>query len=158
MKVIILAGGFGTRLSEDTEMKPKPMVEIGGHPILWHIMKIYSHYGFNDFVILTGYKSHIIKDYFINYYTRYCDVTVENEREDLQLFVGIKNVRFIFLNRILRDISLSDRETVLIRFLEQIKPPAIITVGNNLDGYNLGERKCKLNHTIYVMLLKLLRL
>jgi glucose-1-phosphate cytidylyltransferase len=54
MKVIILAGGFGTRLSEDTEMKPKPMVEIGGHPILWHIMKIYSHYGFNDFVILKG--------------------------------------------------------------------------------------------------------
>ncbi|MDR2067083.1 MAG: glucose-1-phosphate cytidylyltransferase [Endomicrobium sp.] len=77
MKVLILAGGLGTRLSEETELKPKPMVEIGGHPILWHIMKIYSHYGFNDFVILTGYKSHIIKDYFINYYTRYCDVTVD---------------------------------------------------------------------------------
>ena len=66
MKVVILAGGLGTRLSEETELKPKPMVEIGGKPILWHIMKIYSHYGFNDFVILTGYKSHIIKDYFIN--------------------------------------------------------------------------------------------
>ncbi|MDR0617355.1 MAG: glucose-1-phosphate cytidylyltransferase [Endomicrobium sp.] len=77
MKVVILAGGLGTRLSEETELKPKPMVEIGGHPILWHIMKIYSHYGFNDFVILTGYRSHIIKDYFINYYTRYCDVTVD---------------------------------------------------------------------------------
>jgi glucose-1-phosphate cytidylyltransferase len=77
MKVVILAGGLGTRLSEETELKPKPMVEIGGRPILWHIMKTYSHYGFNDFIILTGYKSHIIKDYFINYYTRYSDITVD---------------------------------------------------------------------------------
>ncbi|MBQ8848656.1 MAG: glucose-1-phosphate cytidylyltransferase [Candidatus Gastranaerophilales bacterium] len=77
MKVLILAGGLGTRLSEETELKPKPMVEIGGRPILWHIMKLYSYYGFNDFIILTGYKSHIIKDYFINYYTRYSDVTVD---------------------------------------------------------------------------------
>lgn len=77
MKVVILAGGLGTRLSEETDLKPKPMVEIGGRPILWHIMKIYSHYGFNDFIILTGYKSHIIKDYFINYYTRYSDITVD---------------------------------------------------------------------------------
>lgn len=77
MKVVILAGGLGTRLSEETELKPKPMVEIGGKPILWHIMKIYSYYGFNDFVILTGYKSHVIKEYFINYYNRYSDITVD---------------------------------------------------------------------------------
>jgi len=77
MKVVILAGGLGTRLSEETDLKPKPMVEIGGRPILWHIMKTYSYFGFNDFVILTGYKSHIIKDYFINYYTRYSDITVD---------------------------------------------------------------------------------
>jgi len=77
MKVVILAGGFGTRLSEETDLRPKPMVEIGGYPILWHIMKTYSHWGFNEFVILTGYKSHIIKDYFINYYSRYSDVTVD---------------------------------------------------------------------------------
>lgn len=77
MKVVILAGGLGTRLSEETELKPKPMVEIGGRPILWHIMKSYSYYGFNDFIVLTGYKSHIIKDYFINYYTRYSDITVD---------------------------------------------------------------------------------
>ncbi len=76
MKVLILAGGLGSRLSEETVLKPKPMVEIGGHPILWHIMKIYSHYGFNDFVILTGYKSHVIKDYFVNYYQQYSDITV----------------------------------------------------------------------------------
>lgn len=77
MKVLILAGGFGTRLSEETKLIPKPMVEIGGKPILWHIMKIYSYYGFNDFIVLTGYKSHIIKDYFVNYYQRYSDITVD---------------------------------------------------------------------------------
>lgn len=77
MKVVILAGGLGTRLSEETELKPKPMVEIGGKPILWHIMKIYSYYGFNEFVILTGYKSHMIKDYFVHYYQQYSDITVD---------------------------------------------------------------------------------
>ncbi len=77
MKVLILAGGLGTRLSEETRLLPKPMVEIGGKPILWHIMKIYSYYGFNDFIVLTGYKSHVIKDYFVHYYQRYSDITVD---------------------------------------------------------------------------------
>ena len=85
MKVVILAGGLGTRLSEETGLIPKPMVLIGGRPILWHIMKIYSHYGFNDFVILTGYKSHIIKDYFINYYTRYSDITVDMAKNAVEI-------------------------------------------------------------------------
>jgi len=76
MKVLILAGGLGSRLSEETSLKPKPMVEIGGKPILWHIMKIYSHYGFNDFVILCGYKGYIIKEYFANYYRHMADMTV----------------------------------------------------------------------------------
>lgn len=77
MKVVILAGGLGTRLSEETRLVPKPMVEIGGKPILWHIMKIYSYFGFNEFVILTGYKSHVIKDYFVHYYQQYSDITVD---------------------------------------------------------------------------------
>lgn len=85
MKVLILAGGLGTRLSEETDIKPKPMVEIGGRPVLWHIMKTYSHYGFNDFIILTGYKSHVIKDYFINYYTRYSDITVDMETNSVEI-------------------------------------------------------------------------
>lgn len=85
MKVVILAGGLGTRLSEETELKPKPMVEIGGRPILWHIMKIYSYWGFNEFVILTGYKSHIIKDYFINYYARYSDITVDMAQNAVEI-------------------------------------------------------------------------
>ena len=85
MKVLILAGGLGTRLSEETKLVPKPMVEIGGKPILWHIMKIYSHYGFNDFVVLTGYKSHVIKDYFINYYNRYSDITVDMANNSVEI-------------------------------------------------------------------------
>ncbi len=77
MKVLILAGGFGTRLSEETHLIPKPMVEIGDRPILWHIMKIYSSYGFNEFVILLGYKGYIIKEYFANYFLHQNDVTID---------------------------------------------------------------------------------
>ena len=76
-QAVILAGGRGTRLGPLTESRPKPMVEIGGKPILWHIMKIYSHYGYDDFIICLGYKGHIIKEYFINYYLYNSDITVE---------------------------------------------------------------------------------
>ena len=85
MKVVILAGGLGTRLSEETRLIPKPMVEIGGKPILWHIMKTYSFYGFNDFIILTGYKSHVIKDYFVNYYQQYSDITVDMVNNSVEI-------------------------------------------------------------------------
>jgi glucose-1-phosphate cytidylyltransferase len=77
MKVLILAGGLGSRLSEETDLKPKPLVEIGNKPILWHIMKIYSHYGFNEFIIMCGYKGYIIKEYFANYYRHMSDMTVD---------------------------------------------------------------------------------
>jgi len=77
MKVVLLAGGFGTRLSEETDIRPKPMVEIGGKPILWHIMKTYSEYGFNDFVVLLGYKGYYIKEYFANYFLHQSDVTID---------------------------------------------------------------------------------
>jgi len=77
MKVLILAGGYGTRLSEETDKLPKPMAEIGGKPILWHIMKIYSHYGFKEFVILLGYKGYLIKEYFANYFLHQSDVTID---------------------------------------------------------------------------------
>jgi glucose-1-phosphate cytidylyltransferase len=77
MKVVILAGGYGTRISEESHLKPKPMIEIGEYPILWHIMKIYSTYGFNEFIICLGYKGYKIKDYFLNYYLYKSDVTVD---------------------------------------------------------------------------------
>ena len=77
MKVVILAGGFGTRISEESHLKPKPMLEIGGKPILWHIMKEYSHYGFNDFIICCGYKQHVIKEWFADYYLYNSDVTFD---------------------------------------------------------------------------------
>jgi len=84
MKVVILAGGLGTRLAEETTVKPKPMIEIGGRPILWHIMKIYSHYGLTDFIVCLGYKGYIIKEYFANYFLHMSDVTfhiAENRME-----------------------------------------------------------------------------
>lgn len=77
MKVVILAGGYGTRISEESHLRPKPMVEIGGRPILWHIMKIYSHYGFNDFIICLGYKGFYIKEYFAHYFLHESDVTFD---------------------------------------------------------------------------------
>jgi glucose-1-phosphate cytidylyltransferase len=77
MKVVLLAGGLGTRLSEETVVKPKPMVEIGGKPILWHIMKMYSHWGFHDFVICLGYKGYMIKEFFANYLIHQSDLTID---------------------------------------------------------------------------------
>ncbi|MEW6195139.1 MAG: glucose-1-phosphate cytidylyltransferase [Bacteroidota bacterium] len=84
MKVVILAGGLGTRLSEETTIKPKPMVEIGGKPILWHIMKIYSHYGFNEFIICLGYKGYLIKEYFANYFIHQSDITVDLKNNKIE--------------------------------------------------------------------------
>lgn len=85
MKTVILAGGMGTRISEESIVKPKPMIEIGGMPILWHIMKNYSHYGFNEFIICAGYKQHIIKEWFADYYLHTCDVTFDytNGKNDI---------------------------------------------------------------------------
>jgi len=85
MKVVLLAGGLGTRLMEETEARPKPMVEIGGKPILWHIMKIYEAYGFNDFIICLGYKGQAIKEYFLNYYLYNSDVTIELEKNKVDV-------------------------------------------------------------------------
>lgn len=85
MKVVLLAGGLGTRLSEETDIKPKPMVEIGGKPILWHIMKIYSFYGYNEFVICCGYKGYLIKEYFANYFLHQADITIDLSKNSLEI-------------------------------------------------------------------------
>ena len=85
MKVVILAGGYGTRISEESQLKPKPMVNIGEYPILWHIMKLYSYYGFNEFIICLGYKGEVIKEYFANYFLRSSDVTFDFEKNEMQV-------------------------------------------------------------------------
>ena len=85
MKAVILAGGMGTRLSEETQVRPKPMVEVGGKPILWHIMKIYSAHGVRDFVICLGYRGYMIKEYFTNYFLHMSDVTIDMERNKLEV-------------------------------------------------------------------------
>lgn len=88
MKAVLLAGGLGTRLSEETTVKPKPMVEIGGQPILWHIMKIYSSYGIQDFIICCGYKGYVIKEYFANYFLRMSDVTFDLRHNQMSVHTG----------------------------------------------------------------------
>tara|TARA_B100002051_G_C16687787_1_gene613602 strand:- start:79 stop:849 length:771 start_codon:yes stop_codon:yes gene_type:complete len=85
LKVVLLAGGLGTRLSEETSIRPKPMVEIGGKPILWHIMKIYNQYGFNEFIICCGYKGYLIKEYFYNYFLHTSDVTIDLSNNNLEV-------------------------------------------------------------------------
>ena len=85
MKAVILAGGLGTRLSEETITKPKPMIEIGGKPILWHIMKIYSAHGINDFIICCGYKGYLIKEYFANYFLHMSDITFDMEHNEMTI-------------------------------------------------------------------------
>ena len=85
MKAVILAGGLGTRLEEETTIRPKPMIEIGGRPILWHIMKMYSHYGINDFIICLGYKGYTIKEYFANYFTHSSDYTIDIQKNQVDI-------------------------------------------------------------------------
>ena len=89
MKAVILAGGLGTRLSEETALRPKPMVEIGGRPILWHILKLYSQHGINDFVICCGYKGYIIKEYFANYFLHMSDVTFDMKQNRMEVHQSV---------------------------------------------------------------------
>lgn len=91
MKLVILAGGFGTRISEEAQYKPKPMLEIGGMPILWHIMKIYSHYGVNEFIICAGYKQHVIKEWFADYFLHTSDVTFDYTKGNNEMIVHNKH-------------------------------------------------------------------
>ena len=95
MKVVILAGGFGTRLSEETSVQPKPMVEIGGKPILWHLMKLYSSYGYNEFVLCLGYKGHLIKEYFYDYMFSNSDILVDFDKNQCEKCKELKTLQNI---------------------------------------------------------------
>jgi glucose-1-phosphate cytidylyltransferase len=137
MKVLILAGGYGTRLSEETNIVPKPMVEIGGRPIIWHIMKTYSHYGFNDFVILLGYKGYSIKEFFANYFLHQSDVTInlatgemevhKNESEPWKVTLLETGLQTMTGGRIKRAASIIKDE------------PFLLTYGDGVADINVGD-------------------
>ena len=137
MKVIILAGGLGTRLSEETLLKPKPMVEIGGFPILWHIMKIYSFYGFNEFVIALGYKGDIIKEYFLNYSDRYSDLTIDVKNNRVIKHQKSKEDWIVSLISTGSDSLTGKRIKKSMDFIG--KERALMTYGDGLSNVNLKE-------------------
>ena len=137
MKVVLLAGGFGTRLSEETDLKPKPMVEIGGKPILWHIMKSYSQYGFNEFVILCGYKGYYIKEYFANYFRHQSDLTVDLANNSTEYF----NNKSESWKVTLIDTGLDTMTGGRIKRVENIigNEPFMLTYGDGVADINISE-------------------
>ena len=137
MKVLLLAGGFGTRLSEETDVRPKPMVEIGGKPILWHIMKIYSHYGFNDFVILLGYKGYYIKEYFANYFLHQSDVTIDLKNNNMEILNNSSEPWKVTLV----DTGLNSMTGGRVKRVENIvgNEPFMLTYGDGVADINISE-------------------
>lgn len=139
MKVFILAGGLGTRLSEETILRPKPMVEVGGHPILWHIMKIYSHYGFNDFVLLCGYKIEVIKYYFLNYYANNSDFTINLKTDEIKIHsTEAEPWKVTILNTGLNT-STGSRIQRAKDFILDSKDPFMLTYGDGVANINIPE-------------------
>ncbi len=137
MKVVILAGGLGTRLSEETTVRPKPMVEIGGKPILWHIMKIYAQYGFDDFVICLGYKGHIIKEYFINYYLYNSDITVEVGSNNLEVHYSTSESFKVTLIDTGNDTNTAGRIKRIRKYTGD--EPFMLTYGDGVSDVNLEQ-------------------
>ena len=137
MKVVILAGGLGTRLSEETVLKPKPMVEIGDMPILWHIMKIYSAHGFNDFVVCLGYKGYVIKEYFANYFLHKSDVTVNLKENKLTVHDSYAEP----WNITLVDTGLETMTGGRIKRIAQHlnNEPFLLTYGDGVSDVNITE-------------------
>ena len=137
MKVVILAGGLGTRLTEETVVRPKPMVEIGGKPILWHIMKIYSHYGFNDFIICLGYKGYFVKEYFINYYLYNSDITVELGSNNLEVhYTNTESFKVTLVDTGV-DTNTAGRIKRIEKYLTE--GSFMLTYGDGVSNINLNE-------------------
>ncbi|KEK27744.1 nucleotidyl transferase [Shewanella xiamenensis] len=137
MKVLILAGGFGTRLSEETDVRPKPMVEIGGKPILWHIMKMYSQHGYNDFIILLGYKGYYIKEYFSNYFLHQSDVTIDLKNNAMKIH---KNTSEDWTVTLL-DTGLHSMTGGRVKRAQEIigDQPFMLTYGDGVSDVNITE-------------------
>jgi glucose-1-phosphate cytidylyltransferase len=137
MKVVILAGGLGTRLSEETDIKPKPMVDIGGQPMLWHIMKIYSSYGYNEFIILLGYKGFVIKEYFSNYYMHQSDVTFDLSNNKIEVHHNECEPWLVTLLETGLNTMTGGRIKRATRHIDD--NPFLLTYGDGLSDVNISE-------------------
>lgn len=137
MKTVILAGGLGTRLTEETTIRPKPMVEIGGKPILWHIMKLYAQHGYNDFIICLGYKGHIIKEYFINYYLYNSDLTVEVSSNKLEVHYSTSESFKVTLVDTGIDTNTAGRIKLIQKYIGN--EPFMLTYGDGVSDINIPD-------------------
>jgi glucose-1-phosphate cytidylyltransferase len=137
MKVVIFAGGFGTRLMEETEARPKPMVEIGGKPILWHILKMYENYGYHEFVICLGYKAKVIKEYFYNYYLHNSDVTIELANNNIKVHYSETESFKVTLIDTGLNTNTAGRLKLIQKYVED--ETFMLTYGDGLADVNLNE-------------------
>ena len=137
MKVVILAGGLGTRLREETDYRPKPMVEIGGKPVLWHIMKIYSSHGLNDFIICLGYKGYMIKEYFANYFLHMSDVTFDMAKNKMEVHENSVEPWKVTLVDTGEDTMTGGRLKRVHRYLDQ--EDFCFTYGDGLSNVDIGN-------------------
>jgi glucose-1-phosphate cytidylyltransferase len=152
MQVIILAGGLGTRISEESHLKPKPMIEVGGQLILWHIMKIYSHYGYNDFIICAGYKQYVVKEYFADYYLHRSDITFDfsannkmivhsNLAEPWKVTIVDTGLNTMTGGRLKRVMPYIDGETFMLTYGDGV---ADIDIDKLVDFHNLHKKMATL--------------
>ena len=137
MKAVILAGGLGTRISEETHLKPKPMIEIGGKPILWHIMKMYSYYGVNDFVICCGYKGYVIKEYFANYFLHMSDVTFDMVKNQMEVHQQSAEPWRVTLIDTGEDTMTGGRLKRVAHYIEE-EPEFCFTYGDGVSDIDIG--------------------
>ncbi len=137
LKVVLLAGGLGTRLSEETDLKPKPMIDIGGKPILWHIMKLYSHYGFNNFVVLLGYKGYYIKEYFANYFLHQSDITIDVQNNSIEVLNNSSEPWKVTLLDTGLDTMTGGRIKRAQKFIGD--EPFMLTYGDGVSNVNIKE-------------------
>lgn len=138
MKAVILAGGLGTRISEETHTKPKPMIEIGGKPILWHILKTYSHYGIKEFIICCGYKGYVIKEYFANYFLHMSDVTIDMRNNNTEIHQGNAEPWRVTLVDTGEETMTGGRLKRVAPYLEGEKD-FCFTYGDGVSNVNIGE-------------------
>jgi glucose-1-phosphate cytidylyltransferase len=138
VKTVILAGGFGTRISEETQLKPKPMIELGGKPILWHIMKLYSHYGLTDFIVCLGYKGYVIKEYFANYFLHNSDVTFHLAEDKVEVHKTFSEKWSVTLVDTGHNTMTGGRLKRVLPYLSDGEP-FCMTYGDGLSDINLTE-------------------